>query len=221
MKKMVILSLSVLLVLSSCGSYQAAGAYTGAQFGSFIGSAIGGISGGWRGHDVGALVGLAGGAVVGSAIGAAADNAEANRREEYRGRMRDARYGERQDIIHLASSPASLEIRNLEFSDDNFNGQLVRGESAHVVFEIVNTSSQPVYSVQPSVTEVSGNKHIHISENILVECIQPRQAIRYTAQVKADNGLRNGESVIRVSVFQAGREVAAQSHELRIPTSKK
>ena len=47
MKKMLILSLGMLLVLSSCGTYEGAGAYTGAQFGSIVGSAIGGITGGW------------------------------------------------------------------------------------------------------------------------------------------------------------------------------
>ena len=68
------LSLGVLLMMSSCGSYEATGAYTGAHFGSIIGSAIGGISGGWRGSNVGSLVGMAGGAVVGAAIGKAADD---------------------------------------------------------------------------------------------------------------------------------------------------
>jgi len=45
--------------------------------------------------------------------------------------------------------------------------------------------------------------------------------IRYTAQVKADHGLRNGEAVIQVTVFQAGREVSSQSQLLRIATFKR
>lgn len=224
MKKMLICSLAALLMLSSCGSYQAAGAYTGAQFGSIIGSAIGGISGGWRGHDVGALVGLAGGAVVGAAVGAAADNASKSRQPVYdaSGRgddriMMDATVRSGYNTI----GPASLEISHVAMIDASRDGHLTRGEAAHVVFEITNTSSEPLYSVQPSVREVSGNKHIHISENILVECIKPRETIRYTAQVKADNGLRNGEAFIRVAVFQAGREVASQTRDLRIVTSKR
>ena len=240
MKKMLILSLSALLMMSSCSSYKAAGAYTGAHFGSVIGSAIGGLSGGWRGSDMGTLIGMAGGAAVGAAIGAAADNAEANRRTgnyekrnsvNARQAAKDSGYdprGRGDDRISfdggMASSyaaPSALQIVNVQMHDASRDGRLTRGEAAHVVFEIRNTSSVPVYGVQPSVREVSGNKHIHISENILVECILPKETIRYTAQVKADNGLRNGEAVIRVSMFQAGREIASQARQLRIVTSKR
>jgi hypothetical protein len=236
MKKLLVLSFSMLLVLSSCGTYTGAGAVTGAQFGSIIGSAIGGISGGWRGHDVGTLVGMAGGAAVGAAIGAAADQ-KVERRYEQRQSSRYDNRGEASvydDRImfdeapkgvmthpNSLAAPSPLRIENLQFVDAANDGCLVRGESARVVFEIRNTSSKPVYSVQPSVTEVTGNKHIHISENILVESIMPYQAIRYTAQVKADNGLRNGESVIHVTVLEGNREVASQSHDIRIQTLKK
>ena len=63
MKKIVVLSVSSLLLLSSCAT-TASGAYTGGTFGSIIGSAIGGIMGGPRGSDIGTLVGMAGGAAV-------------------------------------------------------------------------------------------------------------------------------------------------------------
>ena len=79
MRKFFILSVCAVFVLSGCGTYTGAGAYTGANLGSIFGSAIGGISGGYRGHHVGTLIGMAGGAVVGAAIGSAADNA--NKRE--------------------------------------------------------------------------------------------------------------------------------------------
>lgn len=234
MKKMLILSLSVLLVMSSCGSYEASGAYTGAQFGSIIGSAIGGITGGWHGHDVGSLVGLAGGAVVGAAIGKAADN-KAEQRYNERVQQRNRQYGADEsgfdpqgrgdDRIMLDGfatvAPQKLEILHAQLLDASRDGKLTRGESAHVVFEIHNPSSQPVYNVQPAVMEVTGNKHIHISENILVESIQPKQTIRYTAQVKADNGLRNGEAVIRIAVLQGGREVTSESRDFRFITTKR
>ena len=55
MKKILVISVSTLLVLSSCGTYAGSGAATGGYFGSIIGSAIGGITGGWRGSDVGQL----------------------------------------------------------------------------------------------------------------------------------------------------------------------
>lgn len=238
MKKMLIFSLSALLVLNSCNSYKAAGAYTGAHFGSIIGSAIGGISGGWRGSDMGTLIGMAGGAAVGAAIGAAADKAEVNRRAgrndghnsanarhedsgfDPQGRG-DDRINFDGDMTNTYAAHSALRISNVQMLDASRDGKLTRGESARVVFEIRNTSSSPVYGVQPSVCEMSGNKHIHISENVLVECIQPKETIRYTAQIKADNGLRNGEAVILVSMFQAGREVTSQARQLRVATLKR
>ena len=243
MKKIVVLAVSALLVMSSCGSYEAAGAYTGAHFGSIIGSAIGGINGGWRGHEVGSLIGLAGGAVVGAAIGKAADEkAEARATERYeRHRQANAARHQQDDIYGsdafdpsgrgddrimidgLApgpTAPAALQINNARLLDATRDGWLSRGESARMVFEIHNPTSMPVYGVQPSVIEVTRNKHIHISENILVECIQPNETIRYTAQVKADNRLKDGEAVIRISVLQSGREISSQSRDFRIRTSK-
>ncbi len=241
MKKVLIFSLGMLMVLSSCGTYEGAGAYTGAQFGSIIGSAIGGISGGWRGHHVGTLVGMAGGAVVGAAIGKAADQKveeravgryierRADRQQDYQ-ENRQAQYND--DIIDfdgrpgtypsasVPSAPVQLEISNVQFVDTSHDGLLARGESARVSFEIYNCSSQPYYGVQPSVTEVTGNKHIYISENILVECIMPGQAIRYTAQVKADRRLKDGMAIVRVGVFYQGQEIQSQLKDIRVRTIK-
>lgn len=73
MKKIMIGTLCVTLLLSGCDTYAGAGAYTGTTLGSILGSAIGGLTGGPRGSDVGTIVGMVGGAVVGGAIGNAAD----------------------------------------------------------------------------------------------------------------------------------------------------
>jgi len=242
MKKLMVLGLSVLLLLSSCGTYEATGAYTGATFGSMIGSAIGGITGGWRGSDWGRLAGMAGGAIVGAAVGRAADEqarqryddyaeARASRRSESRyGRYDQSGYdpsnsGDDRIVISNMAGPtgmsAPLEIRHAEFLDMDGNGVLRRGEEARVVFEVYNPTARPVYGVRPTVEEVTGNRHIHISENVLVECIQPRQAIRYTAMVKADNRLRDGEAVIRVGVQQSGGAATTQSREFRVMTAKR
>ena len=98
---------------------------------------------------------------------------------------------------------------------------LNRGEEAMVVFEVFNTSSETVYRVQPSVAEVTGNRHIRISENVLVESIRPGKGIRYTAVLKADDRLRDGDAVIRVGVFQGNREVNSQTQEFTIKTSRR
>lgn len=73
MKKVLILSLSAAVVLSSCDTYTGSGAVTGGSLGSILGSAIGGIAGGARGSDIGTIVGMAGGAIIGASTGAKAD----------------------------------------------------------------------------------------------------------------------------------------------------
>ena len=79
MRKVLILSVCSVLLLTGCGTYTGTGAYVGGQFGSVLGSAIGGITGGARGSDVGTIIGMAGGAVIGAAIGNAKD--ESDRRD--------------------------------------------------------------------------------------------------------------------------------------------
>lgn len=73
MRKYMVWAVSASLLLASCDTYTASGAYVGGSFGSILGSAIGGLSDGPRGSDVGTIVGMVGGAVVGAAIGNQAD----------------------------------------------------------------------------------------------------------------------------------------------------
>ncbi len=98
MKKATVCAVSVLFLMSSCGTYTASGAYTGSTIGSILGSAIGGITDGPRGSDVGTLIGMAGGAIIGGAIGNAADKAQQERIDEYHQRTYEksnARYNQR------------------------------------------------------------------------------------------------------------------------------
>ena len=80
MKKVMLLIVGASLLLSSCGTYEASGAYVGSGIGAILGSAIGGIAGGGRGSDLGTIVGMASGAALGAAIGSAADQ-QARERE--------------------------------------------------------------------------------------------------------------------------------------------
>ena len=258
MKKSLVILVSAMVLLSSCGTYTADGAVTGGWFGSMIGSAIGGISGGPRGSDIGSLIGMAGGAMVGAAIGQAADNAEQQKYEDYKAaRQRtkqpaaserqtddygysnesgydannggdDRLYGFGEDFSTVEDVNATtlevrsnLEIRNIRLLDASRDGVLTRGEEARVTFEVYNNSMKPAYRVLPSVMQVTGNKHIHISENILVESIAPGKGIRYTANIKADSYLRNGEAVFRIGVFQNHREISSQTRNFTIRTSKR
>jgi uncharacterized protein YcfJ len=134
MKKCFIWAMGALLVLSSCQSYTAAGAYTGAQFGNVIGSAIGGISGGWRGHHQGRLIGTIGGAVAGAAIGAAVENAENRKVEEAMERRAQARSGINQrDYEDSGFDPQGRGDDRITFDE----GPAVSGERSVSVTDLI------------------------------------------------------------------------------------
>ena len=90
-----------------------------------------------------------------------------------------------------------------------------------MVFEVFNKSDKPVYRVLPTVVEVTGNKHIHVSQNVMVESIMPGKGIRYTATIKADDRLRDGDAVFRIGVMQGNKDIPSQSREFAIKTSKR
>lgn len=247
MKKMMALAVGATLLLSSCSSYTGAGAYTGAQFGSILGSAIGGISGGPRGSDIGTIVGMAGGAMVGATIGNAADHKAHgkmdNDREGYDssdsgfdstnsgddridfdgGDAATGNYEYKQpsspaDNVYTHSAP-TMEIRNARFIDADGDDTISRGEMCKVVFEVYNNGLQPVYNVVPTVAEMTGNKHIYISQPISVEKIGAYKGVRYTAMVKADNRLKYGTIKLCCSILQNG-ETISKVTEFNLETRK-
>lgn len=269
MKKGLIIALGACLLMSSCGSYEATGAYTGGQFGHVLGSAIGGIAGGWRGHEVGSIIGTIGGAAAGAAIGAAADKAQQQRYEDRVAAVRSRQQGSRQQRESVSSNSGYgqqgygqqnydqsgfdpqmrgddrisfddgtsaapgiaqgfadtqgpvLTVRNAGVYEDVRDGKLTRGEKMTVIFEVVNNGSQTAYDVYPLVEEATGNRHIHISSNVRVESIAPRQAIRYTATLMADRGLRDGQVEIRVGVAQGNNVIKSQTKQFFVPTSRR
>ena len=265
MKKGLIILIGAALLVSSCGSYEATGAYTGSQFGNMLGSAIGGIAGGWRGHEIGSLIGTVGGAAAGAAIGHAADKRQeriyeeraAARRQQTRQRSvgtqnrnnvnNQSDYdlsgydpqmrGDDRITFDNGDTPTpqskgfglgfgnnadpALVIRNAGVYEDQRDGLLIRGEACKVIFEIMNTSDQPIFDVFPLVEEVTGNKHVHISPNMRIESIAPHQAIRYTATLIADRGLRNGQIIVRVGVAQGRNLIESQTRQFTVPTAKR
>ncbi len=112
---------------------------------------------------------------------------------------------------------SDIEIRNARFVDDNQNGKIERGELSKVIFEVYNRGNHTLYDVVPTVVETSGNRHIFISPNMHVESIQPGKGIRYTALVKADNRLKNGDAHFCVSVVQGDKKISKVC-EFNIPT---
>lgn len=116
---------------------------------------------------------------------------------------------------------AEIEIRNARIIDANRDGILCAGEECKVTFEIMNNSSKTLYDVQPTVFDVTGNKHVHISPNLHVESIAPHSGVRYTASVLADSKLKDGTIVIRVGVTQGNREITSQMQEFAVKTLRR
>ena len=115
----------------------------------------------------------------------------------------------------------AVEIRNAQFLDADKNGILKAGEECRISFEIMNNSEKPLYDVQPTVLETTGNKHIHISHNLHIESIMPNKGVRYTATLMADSRLKDGQAQIRIAVAQGNREITSQIKEFTIQTVRK
>lgn len=104
-----------------------------------------------------------------------------------------------------------IEICNARFVDDNQDGVISRGEVSKVIFEVFNTGQHPVYDIQPTVIDVTENKHLYVSPSLHVESIAPGKGIRYTAIVKADNRIKQGTVKICCSVLQGDRAISKVS----------
>ena len=113
-----------------------------------------------------------------------------------------------------------IEIRNARFVDANENGSISRGELCKIIFEIYNNGSAPAFDVQPSVLELTGNKHIYVSPSVHVEKIEAGKGIRYTSMVKADNRLNNGKLHFCLTVL-VGNKAISKVVEFDVPTYKK
>lgn len=122
------------------------------------------------------------------------------------------------DNVYTHSAP-TMEIRNARFIDADGDDTISRGEMCKVVFEVYNNGLQPVYNVVPTVAEMTGNKHIYISQPISVEKIGAYKGVRYTAMVKADNRLKYGTIKLCCSVLQNG-EAISKVTEFNIETRK-
>ena len=132
------------------------------------------------------------------------------------------------DIVMPAMSKASslmsgyfyspdIEVRNVRFSDENSDNVISRGELCRIVFELYNNSTSVIDNVRPIVLEATGNKHIFISQDVLIEHIAPGRGIRYTAMLKADNRLKNGEITICLSVLHGDKKIS-KVNELSVKT---
>ena len=230
------------------GAGAVTGGSFGSIIGSAIGGIAGGRHGSNVGTLIGMAGGAAVGAAVGAAADNAQQrqyedyqynrpqrrtSSSSQRRYDYQdsydsnGGGDDRLYGFDEDfnaksdsVSVTALSLPAIEIRNPHIIDATHDGMLSRGEEVRMVFEIFNNSQKPIFQILPTVSEITGNKHIRVSENVLVESIMPGRGIRYTAVVKADDRLKDGEAIIRIGVLHQNKEVVSQSREFPIQTCR-
>lgn len=107
-----------------------------------------------------------------------------------------------------ANTNGKLTLRNVKFSSDSGNNKLCGGEVGHVTFEIYNEGESPVYNFEPSVTNAEDNKRLYISPSVRVENIMPGQGLRYTATVKADRRIKDGQTKLLVSAQKDGKPIS-------------
>lgn len=113
-----------------------------------------------------------------------------------------------EQIYGKAKSYGKLTIRNVRFADSNGDGMLSGDEIGQVSFEIYNETDAPIYNFDPSVVEAEANKRIYISPSVRVENIMPGQGLRYTATVKADRRIKDGEIRLLVSAQKEGKPIS-------------
>ena len=113
-----------------------------------------------------------------------------------------------EQIYGKAKSDGKLTIRNVRFADSNGDGVLSGDEIGRVSFEIYNETAAPIYNFDPSVVEAEANKRIYISPSVRVENIMPGQGLRYTATVKADRRIKDGEIRLLVSAQKEGKPIS-------------
>ena len=122
-----------------------------------------------------------------------------------------------EDLAQSFTYTPSIEIRNARFVDDNEDGKIQRDEICKIIFEVINRGNQPLTDVVPTVIEANGNRHIFITPSMHIESIAPGKGIRYTAVIKADSRLKEGNARFCVSVIQGGKAISKVS-EFNIPT---
>ncbi len=113
-----------------------------------------------------------------------------------------------EQIFGNVKGDGKLTIRNVRFADSNGDGMLSGDEIGQVSFEIYNETAAPIYNFDPSVVEAEANKRIYISPSVRVENIMPGQGLRYTATVKADRRIKDGEIRLLVSAQKEGKPIS-------------
>lgn len=107
-----------------------------------------------------------------------------------------------------AAESGKITIKNVRFVETAEHNVLHGGEVGKVKFEMYNETQAPIYNFMPTVVEADGNKRIYISPSVRVENIIPGQGLRYTATVKADKRIKDGEIRLLVSAQRDGKPIS-------------
>ena len=107
-----------------------------------------------------------------------------------------------------AAESGKITIKNVRFEETAEHNVLHGGEVGKVMFEMYNETQAPIYNFMPTVVEAYGNKRIYISPSVRVENIMPGQGLRYTATVKADKRIKDGEIRLLVSAQRDGKPIS-------------
>ena len=107
-----------------------------------------------------------------------------------------------------AAESGKIAIKNVRFVETAEHNVLHGGEVGKVKFEMYNETQAPIYNFMPTVVEADGNKRIYISPSVRVENIMPGQGLRYTATVKADKRIKDGEIRLLVSAQRDGKPIS-------------
>lgn len=128
--------------------------------------------------------------------------------------------GEVYEVRNATMYESPVEIRNIRFADQSRDAILQGGEECTVTFDLINRTAQPLRDVQPLVYDLSQNKHITISPNLYIENIAAKSGVRYKAVIVADEKLKDGELMIRISVSQGDREYRSQARDFTVQTQR-
>ncbi len=221
MKNLLLLAaLSAALLLQSCSSSQLGGVVTGSSLGGMFGSAIGGIIGGPRGSDIGTVIGMAGGAAAGAAVtaprsqqqsstSAADDTYQYSDSNAY---SDDVSYG-RAEAYAPTSQWEYLEVKNVQFNDENNNRRLDAGERAFIVLEIYNRSDATIHNIAPQIT--CDNKRVVVSPTAIFSQLPSGRGFRYKAEIHAPSRLRTDRVTFTVAFGQKKQLVKAKTFAIQ------
>lgn len=222
-------------LLSACSPYgmqgNPAAVQAGAAIGGVLGAIVGDRAGGYNGSQFGALLGTVAGAAVGNAVTTPReDNYEV---EEYYIKSRPSaprygNYGRREDSSCYDETPyyedmppaSGLQIVNLRFIDENRNHVIDAEEESKLVFDIVNNGDVPAYNVLPIIEEVSGMKHLLVSPSAQIAYMPVGNRIRYTATIRGEKRLKEGQADFRVYATESNGAVT-EVHEFSLLTQKR